>query len=155
MKSVVYKLKNPKDGVEELVLYAPTRKNMKFAMAVKSAFMQVAIAEAAKEKAKEAELKAKLSDEELILWEERKKQKEKEEEEEQEEKITGKSMVFVLFTNKEIDFGDLIDRFASACTSSTMCQMNGGNVPKDFIDDLIMEDIEGLFSEFMGNFITI
>ena len=135
MKNVTYKLKTPIDGVKELVLNAPTRKQLKFAAAVKSSFMSVAIEMTEKLGEKVSPDKAKKGGEEDV-------------------KISGNEMLMTMYGGS-IDTGDLIDRFISACTSSPMCQMNGGEVPESFWEGVTMEDMEGLFAEFIENFITI
>ncbi len=127
-KDVIYKLKKSKDGVKELVLFAPTRKQIKFAAAVKSNFMSVAI-----------EMAEKMSDQKTSN---------------KDTKLEGADMLAALYAGS-VDVGDLIDRFQSACTNSPMCQMQGGNVPDEFWEDFSMEDAEGLFATFLGNFITI
>lgn len=129
MKDVSYKLKTPVDGVKELTLRAPTRKQLKFAAAVKSSFMSVAMKMAETMKASEP---AESSGGEL----------------------NGSDMLSALYAGGA-DVGSLLERFQSACTKSPMCQMNGGEVPDEFWDSLPMDDTEGLFAEFLGNFITI
>lgn len=128
MKEVVYKLKSPQDGIKELVLHAPTRKQIKFAAAVKSAFMRVAM-----EMAEKIDSPSGKSDDSVLQ---------------------GSDMLSALYAGSA-DVGDLIDRFQCACTNSPMCQMNGGPVPEALWDNMTMEDVEGLFAEFLGNFIII
>lgn len=129
MKDISYKLKKPINGVKELVLCAPTRKQLKFAAYVKSSFMSVAM-----------EMAEKMSGDATSGS--------------SDAKLEGKDMLAALYAG-DVDTGDLIERFQSACTDSSMCQMQGGNVPDDFWDGMSMEDAEGLFAEFLGNFITI
>lgn len=129
MKDVSYKLKTTVDGVKELTLRAPTRKQLKFAAAVKSSFMVVAMKMA--ERMGDS-VPSEKSDGEL----------------------SGPDMLAALYAG-EADVGSLLERFQSACTKSSMCQMNGGEVPDDFWDGVSMEDVEGLFAAFLGNFIII
>ena len=129
MKDVSYKLKSEVNGVKELTLQAPTRKQLKFAAAVKSSFMSVAM-----------KMAEKMGDE---------KPSEKSDGE-----LNGSDMLAALYAG-EADVGSLLERFQSACTKSPMCQMNGGDVPDDFWDEVSMEDAEGLLAAFLGNFITI
>lgn len=131
MKEVVYKLDAPIDGVEELVLFAPTRKHLKFAFAVKQAFMSAAF-EMAEKMGDKTETKD--ADSDTVL--------------------EGSEMIAALYSGSA-DVGDLIERFILNCTDSTMCQMQGGNIPKDFWEKVPMVDVEGLFAEFLGNFIII
>lgn len=130
MKDVSYTLKTEVNGVKELLLRAPTRKQLKFAASVKSSFMSVAMKMA--EKMKDTTPSEKDAD----------------------KKLNGADMLAALYAG-EVDVGTLLERFQSACTKSPMCQMNGGDVPDDFWNDITMEDTEGLFAEFLGNFITI
>lgn len=130
MKEVIYELKTPVDGVKELALFAPTRKHLKFAAFVKSSFMQVAIEMA--EKLGDRERTS--GDEDLVL--------------------TGDQMLATLYSGS-VDVGELLERFQSGCTNSSLCKMNGGAVPEEFWDGMSMEDVEGLFASFLGNFITI
>lgn len=130
MKNASYKLKKSINGVKELTLSAPTRKQLKFAASVKSSFMSVAM-----------EMAEKMGDD-------------KPSEGSGDKELSGTDMLAALYAG-DVDVGDIIDRFQSACTKSPMCQMQGGDVPDDFWDDMSMEDAEGLFAEFLGNFITI
>lgn len=131
MKEVTYKLKTPINGIEKMVLYAPTRKQMKFALFIKSSFMAIAMEMAEKMKS-EGSAGAESDDNEL----------------------DGDSMLAALHAGST-DVGDMIERFQSACTNTPMCKIKDGLVPDDFWDDMEMGDVEGLFAEFLGNFITI
>ena len=131
MKEVIYTLKTEIDGVKELVLRAPTRKQLKFAAAVKSAFMSVAVEMAANMNADEAPANTDSPD--VVM--------------------NGDAMLMALYAGSA-DVAELLDRFLSACTGTPMCQMNGGDVPDGFFDTMEMRDIEGLFSTFLENFIT-
>lgn len=133
MKEVIYKLIGPVDGVNELVLRAPTRKNLKFAAAVKSAFMEGAVTMAEKFKTSGGDNK-KTRDED--------------------DGLDGKEMLSSLYA-MGADVGTLLERFILACTDSQMCHANASPVANDFWDNVSMDDMEGLFAEFLGNFITI
>ena len=129
MKEAVYTLANPIAGIEELVLRAPSRKNLKFAAAVKGAFMAGA---------------ARMAD--RISSEDSGKEASGE--------LDGKEMLAALYV-MDVDVGDLLERFLCACTNSDMCQADGAPVAKDFWESMDLSETEGLFAEFLGNFITI
>lgn len=133
MKETVYKLETEIDGVKELVLRAPSRKQLKFASAVKSAFMSTAV-----------EMAKNLGD-----------RIDEPEGSDDAASIKGREMLMAMYAGSSVDVGDLIERFISTCTNSSMCQMNGGNVPDAFWDNVSTDDMEGLFAEFIENFITI
>lgn len=134
MKNVIYKLATPVDGVKELVLSAPTRKQLKFAAFIKSSFMSVAMSMAEK-------LSSDKSDD-------------KKSDDVGDQILSGKDMLSALYAG-DVDVGNMLERFQSACTKSSMCQMNDGPIPDEFWDGVSWEDTEGLFAMFLGNFITI
>ena len=131
MREVVYTLQTEIDGIKELVLRAPTRKQLKFAASVKSAFMSVSVEMAAKMDADAAPTNTENTD--VVL--------------------NGDAMLMALYAGST-DIAELMDRFLTSCSETPMCQMNGGDVPSGFFDTMEMRDIEGLFSTFLENFIT-
>ena len=130
MKEATYTLSEEVDGVSSLVLRAPTRKQLKFAAAVKSAFMATAM----KMRDLAGDSDRSEGDEDKVL--------------------KGDEMLAALYAGEQ-DVGDLIDRFLSACTNTPLCRMNGGPVPSEFWESVPLEDLEGLFATFLENFITI
>ncbi len=135
MKEAIYKLETPVDGVKEIVLFAPSRKQLKFAAFIKSSFMSVAV-----------EMAGKMDEKDKKEYEKKDEKKDK--------KISGRDMLLAMYAGS-IDVGEMIDRFIDTCTESTMCRMNGSPVPKEFWNTMSMVDMEGLFAEFIENFITI
>lgn len=129
MKEAIYTLSTPVNGVEDLVLHAPSRKNLKFAAAVKGAFMAGA-----------ARMADRMSTEDSGG--------------ESSGELDGKEMLAALYV-MDCDVGDLLERFLCACTNSDMCQAHGAPVGKDFWECMDLAETEGLFAEFLGNFITI
>lgn len=131
MKEVSYTLSSEINGVSELVFYAPTRKNLKFAQTVKQAVMRAAVKQA-NNAVERHEAAAEASDEGL----------------------DGDAILTILQAGDD-DVGNLMEKFMTACTDSPMCQANGGPIPKDIWNDMTVSDIEGAFKEYVGNFITI
>lgn len=134
MKEVIYDLKTPIDGIESVALFAPSRKQLRFANKIKQAVVRFAMKQAETLGADEARKQAKDNSDS--------------------EGMDGKALLMLLSSSDE-DISELEESFISACVKSKMCSIDGGEVTEDFFNQMTLEDIEGLFTEFLGNFITI
>lgn len=142
--TATYTLIDSIDGVSILTLKAPTGKYIGNAAFIKQEILSSSFEMAAKFKA----LGASVEDDE----EDDKKNKKNKK---NDDKVTGKNMLYYLYSTNGADIEGVFTNFKKMCTKSPVCTFEGAEVSAEFLDKLPLNDLEGLISEYLENFITI
>lgn len=136
MKQIEYTLKDPIGNITSLVFTTPTRQHLSLASNISSAMMKSI----------------------KVGMEFQKHNIEKVPEAETEKRESGKfkpNEVMPLLAVGETNTAVIMEQFMTACTDSNVCKAQGVFVSKKIWDSMSITDIQGAFSEYVANFISI